>query len=131
SPETTNLIKQYTELIQYNAKRMNSLIQSLITFKKVESGLYKPNITSSNISNLIDEVYELYNSTAHSKNIIFTKNSLDNCMWNTDENFLYLILMNLLSYNFNHTENRGIITLTLEFKENILDINIDCSPTLL
>lgn len=117
-------VRKYTQLIQRNAERLNTLIQELIEFKKIENGSKQPQIESVNVSEMIYDITESFNDLAESKNIHFEKDISDNIEWNSDKSFLYTVTINLISNAFRYTSTNGSIRIQITTQDDNLVIMV-------
>lgn len=109
-------------IIQRNTEKLNHLIQELIEFQNVESGIRPLFIERVDVS---EYAVNLLNSFAHlfeSKSITLSHNVDQNLLWNTDASFLQTILTNLLSNAYLHTPENGVINLGVYKEDNQLHI---------
>lgn len=101
----TELGRKYASVIKQNAERLNSLIQDLIEFNRIESGYKKPVIASVNITNIVGKLVESFTEMAESQAIVFEKDISPSLRWNSDKDFVITILLNLLSNAFKYTRD--------------------------
>ncbi|EGK00217.1 hybrid sensor histidine kinase/response regulator transcription factor [Dysgonomonas gadei] len=121
---TDTTIIKYAKIIQQNAERLNSLIQDLIDFRRIESGHKNICIERINISSLINYISSSFSDLAESKNVTFERDVPLNIEWNSDKEFLITIIINLLSNAFKYTTNEGYVKIEIEIIEGILHITI-------
>lgn len=88
---------KYTNVINRNAKRMNSLISDLMDFKQIESGYKQPEIAKLNVSDIADRVTDAFKINVSGSGIKIVKQYGVDIVWNSDEKFLTTILVNLVS----------------------------------
>jgi len=117
-------VKKCAQLIMKNAQRLNSLIQELIEFRRIETGHKSCVIESLNISELTHGIAESFTDLSESRQIIYEMVISDNIQWNTDKNGFTTILTNLLSNAFKYTPDEGKITLKTEAEEHRLKISV-------
>lgn len=108
-PNIDHELKQNAELIHKNAERMNDLIQDLVEFRKVEKGYLKPIIDTISIDDFLTGICESFSDLSQSKNITITQKLQQNLKWNSDLNFLYTIITNLIANALENTPNNGNI----------------------
>lgn len=101
---TSSAIK-YTTIIKQNAERLNTLIQDLIEFNRIESGYKKPRIIPVNISVLGNKLVESFSDIVESRKIGLEKEIAPFIHWNSDKDFIEAILINLLSNAVKYTGN--------------------------
>ncbi|MEA5259685.1 two-component regulator propeller domain-containing protein [Arcicella aquatica] len=102
----------YYDLMYRNANRLISLINELMDFRKVESGVLKLNVMEGNINTFLKEISEEFSDLASEKKItfeVFQNNQLDETWF--DRQILEKIIINLLSNAFKYIANGKHITL--------------------
>ena len=120
----TDSAKKYTSIIKQNAERLNSLIQDLIEFNRIESGYKKPVIIPIDITDTVGKPVESFTDMAESRNIVFEKEISSSISWNSDKEFVVTILLNLLSNAFKYTENEKVVRVKVGIEENNLCITV-------
>ena len=101
----------YYKVIHRNANRLMNLINELMDFRKVESGVLKLSVMPGNMESFLQEISEEFSELAHEKNIQYTVNikGLPAQPW-FDRQVLEKIVINLLSNSFKYTAKAGAIT---------------------
>jgi len=117
-----NFVKKYAQLIMKNAKRLNSLIQELIEFGRIETGHKSCIIEQLDISALARSIADFFMDISESKGISYKIDVKDEIQWNTDENCFATILTNLLSNAFKYTPDKGNIILDIRVEDHHLKI---------
>ncbi|MDD3039120.1 response regulator [Bacteroides sp.] len=120
----TDAAKRYTSVIKQNAERLNSLIQDLIEFNRIESGYKKPVIVSVDITDTVGKLVESFTDMAESRNIVFEKEISLSLRWNSDKDFIVTILLNLLSNAFKYTENERVVRVKVQIDQDNLCITV-------
>lgn len=122
---TDKFVRSYTELIQRNAERLNDLIQELIEFRRIETGNKLPQIEELFITELLNNISGSFNDLSDSKNIQYTKEIRDSIYWNSDRNFIYTIVSNLISNAFKYTNVNGrvLVTASVEYDELLITVS--------
>lgn len=106
---TDDYIKKYIGLVRTNVERLNTLIQELIDFRRIETGHKILKIRPVNISDLCDETVATFSDLAERNNIDFDAEIQRDVTWNTDFSSLRKILNNLISNAFKYTPVGGSI----------------------
>lgn len=117
-------VKKYTSLIERNAERLNDLIQNLIEFRRIDTGNRTPRIENLPVSDIINDMANAFSELAESRNIRFEKNIQNSIHWNSDRNFIYTIVTNLLSNAFKYVSAKGQIKIDVDKKEVHLLIKV-------
>lgn len=116
--------RKYTSIIKQNAERLNSLIQDLIEFNRIESGYKKPVIKPVDITALADRLADSFTDMAESRMIGFEKEISPFIKWNSDNDFLVTILLNLLSNAFKYAENDKKVIVRIGIGQDHLCITV-------
>ena len=118
-------VKENTQVIQRNAERLNGLIQELIEFRRIETGNRKPQIEQVSITKLSNDIIKSFSETMESKGLRFEYQIQSDLFWNTDKNFLYTVITNLLSNALKYTNYLGTIRMRVELKNDSLEVIIN------
>jgi signal transduction histidine kinase/DNA-binding response OmpR family regulator len=117
-------IKNGSELniVYRNARRMLSLVDQLLLFRKAESGLDKIKPSRLNLHDLAYEVYLCFIQQAKTQNIHYVFDCPNKDLeFYADKEKLEIILYNLLSNALKYTPARGHIRLAIEdIEENVV-----------
>jgi DNA-binding response OmpR family regulator len=105
--------KQF-ELIHRNARRLLSLVNQLLDFRKMEVQEIRYNPSEGDIVKFTREVFHSFSDLSEKKNITFTfQTQLQSLETLFDQDKLEKILFNLLSNAFKFTPEDGTVTLSL------------------
>ncbi|NDV77994.1 hybrid sensor histidine kinase/response regulator transcription factor [Dysgonomonas sp. 511] len=115
---------RYTQVIQQNAERLNSLILDLIEFRRVETGYKKPVIEKLAISEVATQTASLFTDIAGSHTIDVETEIGDFITWNSDKNFIVTIMTNLISNAFKYTNDKGKVKIKVAETDGSLLITI-------
>lgn len=108
-------IQKYATIIQRNADKLNTLIQELIEFRRIETGNKPLEVQPVPLTEITRNMAETFSDIAETKSIDY-KILLDTVpSWNTDLNCYSKIVNNLLSNAFKYTPDGGEITLKLTY----------------
>lgn len=120
----TKFTKNYIQMIQTNANRLNNLIQELIEFRRIETGNRELVIESLAINDIINKTLNMFTTMAESNNIEVDFSSHTNILWNSDRGFFTTIITNLISNAFKYTKNDKKIIINTTISSEILTISI-------
>lgn len=110
--------KQF-ELIHRNARRLLSLVNQLLDFRKMEVEEIRYNPSEGDIVKFTKEVFHSFSDLSEKKNITFSfETQLENLETLFDQDKLEKILFNLLSNAFKFTPEDGMVTLSLRAGED-------------
>jgi signal transduction histidine kinase/CheY-like chemotaxis protein/ligand-binding sensor domain-containing protein/AraC-like DNA-binding protein len=117
---TDTFVKKYATLILKNAERLNSLIQELIEFRRIETGHKSCIIEPLSITELTRSIAESFTDWAETRNIDYQIHIDDSVEWNSDKGCITKIWTNLLSNAFKYTPDSGKIEVTVKLADNAL-----------
>ncbi|MCL1822404.1 MAG: response regulator, partial [Prolixibacteraceae bacterium] len=102
-------VKEYASLIQKNAERLNTLIQELIEFRKIETGNRQCEIEQLFITDLAFTIADSFAEFAETRSIDYRISIGEKMFWNSDKSCFTKIITNLLSNAFKYTPDGGKI----------------------
>lgn len=117
-------IKKYIGIVKTNAERLNSLIQELIDFRRIETGHEVLKIRTVNLSDLCSETVASFSDLAERNGIEYTCNIEPDILWNTDFSSVRKILNNLIFNAFKYTNQHGKISVDVYTKNNRVVISV-------
>lgn len=120
-------VRNYAQVILRNAKRLNSLIQDLIEFRKIETDSKPPFVEELNITEIVNDVVFSFVEYANTRKAKFYKIVPNVLKWNSDRNYITTIVTNLLSNAFKYMSDEG--TVEIEVRQEIDDLIIRISNT--
>jgi PAS domain S-box-containing protein len=118
--------EKYIDMIKQSGIRMLNIINDIIDISKIEAGMMKLNIQSTNVNEQLIYIYTFFKPEAQSKNIkLSMKTSLpdDEAEIETDREKLYAILTNLVKNAIKFTE-QGEIEFGYVLKNNNLEFYV-------
>ena len=122
---TSENVHKKTTMIHRNAKRLLSLVDQLLLFRKVESVDQQMRIERFNITEVCNEVCMSFSQHAMMKNIRFSyENNERDIFIYADKEKIEIILFNLISNAFKYTEAAGEIMLGITQYENEIEIAV-------
>jgi len=101
--------RQYTQLINLNAKRMQRFVDQLLELRQIQENSYKLHKVSTDFISLVHHVLNGFQVVAKEKNIRLQHNLPDATLFLTIDRdnieiVLYNLLSNALKYTYPHTE---------------------------
>lgn len=111
--EADGPIHHYATMIRRNADRLNSLIQELIEFRRLETGHRVRSVRSLPLSDKLQEIAGAFAELAENRGMNYQLHIQPDVTWNTDEACFSTIATNLLSNAFKYTPDGGEIRVTL------------------
>ncbi len=117
-------IKRYARIILSNTERINTLVQEIIDFRRVETGNKVVRIAPCDISAVCGEIAEAFADLAAENDIRFTLSAAEGIVWNSDRSCITTILNNLVSNAFKYTERGGEIKIEAGIRDNELTLSV-------
>lgn len=115
----------HISMIYRNAKRLLSLVDQLLLFRKVESVDQQLHITSFNLTEVCKEVCFCFNHHAISRRIEFVLSGAEHDIEiYADREKIEIILFNLISNAFKYTDANGKINLSIKEDDNHVIISV-------
>lgn len=115
-------IKKYAQIIKSNTERLNSLIQEVIDFRRVETGNKICHIQKLNISELSQEIIESFSELAEENNILVQTDISPDILWNSDSSCFSKVVNNLISNAFKYTPEKGTIRISIKEADSQLQV---------
>lgn len=120
--KSDNFIKKYAGMIMKNTERLNSLIQELIEFRRIETGHKTCFVERLDITVLSGSIVDSFTELAESRGIDYRSDIEADVHWNSDQSCFTKILTNLLSNAFKYTPDGGKVELFVSLQNDLLDI---------
>lgn len=112
--EADGHMRKYVSLIRSNTERLNSLIQDLIDFRRIETGHKDRKIRSVGVSEVGNDIYRSFTVIAEQNGVGFENDVQPGLSFNTDYKALLRIMSNLLSNAFKYTPAGGTVRLGMK-----------------
>jgi PAS domain S-box-containing protein len=116
--------KIYSEIINSSAKNTLVLLDNLLNWAKSQTGQIKFNPKKLNLSSIIQEILDIYISTAKIKNISLNYIPSEDIEVYIDQNMLKTVLRNLISNSIKFTNLNGKITINATQNHNNIEITV-------
>lgn len=106
--------KDHLTTVRHHTKRLLNLVTQLLDFRKAETGNMKIQVAQGNIVKYAHEIFLSFKELAEEKHILYQFNvSHKEIQMVYDRDNMEIVLCNLLSNAFKHTNENGTITLSL------------------
>jgi two-component system phosphate regulon sensor histidine kinase PhoR len=126
----TQTIRQYCEIIQGQAHRLNRLIEDVLNISRIESGLIKVNRQTHSLALILRDSLEMMQSYAKEKNItIHTPPSILFDQVCVDKDMMTQVVVNLLSNAVKYTPAGGQVTVQIEVNDVEGTITVSVTDT--
>ncbi|MDH6534355.1 signal transduction histidine kinase/CheY-like chemotaxis protein/AraC-like DNA-binding protein [Parabacteroides sp. PM5-20] len=120
-----NKLKKQVYVLNNNIDELNTLIQEILDFRKIEeSGFTHSSIRPISISGIVRLLFDSFLPMARKNNIDFKLTIADDLYWNTDKAAFKKILNNLISNAFKYTPEAGIIHVSLAIRQEELVLKV-------
>ncbi len=119
-----SFIRKYVQIIKSNTERLNSLIQEIIDFRRMETGHKACYIQKLNITDLSKQLIANFEELAERNHIILNTDIEQGLIWNSDKNGVTKILVNLISNAFKYTPIGGTIRISICVHDDRLLIHV-------
>ena len=119
-----DFIRKYAQIIKSNTERLNSLIQEVIDFRRMETGNQICHIQELNISELANGIIESFDELAEQNHIHLETDISPEITWKSDHSGFTKILNNLISNAIKYTPENGIIRIAIKENENKLSVKV-------
>lgn len=123
--DTIRLRKKHFELIKNNTSRLQNLVDQLLELSKIESGNIHLSLKQGGIISLLRSLIFSFESLAERQNISLNTNlpkAADFAFYDKDK--LEKIVTNILSNAFKYTSENGSVTVTADYTEDHLTLEI-------
>lgn len=122
--ESDPYIKRYASIIKSNTERLNSLIQEVIDFRRVETGNQKVKIAKVDVTGLCNDVMASFSGMVEQRGVALERDIAPDLVWPTDYGCFTKIVYNLVSNAFKYTPDGGVIRFTAKQIDNSLQIRV-------
>lgn len=117
--------EKYIDILEYNAKRLKSMVIDLIDASKTGTGNIDLNYEIIELNELILQVYGQFDTKLQKKNMEFIYNSFsDNIFINADGDQLSRVFENLIGNAVNYSKENSELKVDISLKESRLNISV-------
>ena len=120
SKDASPQIRKYAALIKDNAQRLDSLVNEIINFSKLEAGADKKHIEPVNVTRMIRAILDSFSMLKDMNRISLSVVLPEETMWNTDRRYFDKIVSNLVSNAFKYTPETGSIGISLDIADTLV-----------
>lgn len=122
--EDKDTTEQFIEIIYEESKRLQYLIDDLLTLSKIEKEEYYLKATNINMKELLAELAPMIKHKAEQQNITFTAEIHDDLFLFANEEQVKQVLINLLDNAISYTPEHGEVTLQVDALEDSIQIQV-------
>jgi len=116
--------RYFLEIIYDESKRLQLLVEDLLTLSSLEKDEFQLNLSSVNVGSLLDEVIPMIEQRAKQTNITLQTYIDEDITLKADREKLKQIFINLLANAISYTLNQGKVTLIVEEKDSDVKITV-------
>jgi signal transduction histidine kinase len=124
-----NKIKQYSEIVKYESKRLATLSVDLLKVSELDSKQIIPKVDIYNLSEQLREVIIVTQPTWEKKGIEFELN-LQEVNIKSNKALMHIVIMNLVSNAIKYTKEQHPITISLYEENNEVTLSISNPGTI-
>ena len=117
-------IKEYSTYINQSSIKVLSLIDSLLTWSRSQTGKIKISPEYINLKEIVDSCIEIVSLHAKEKGISIISNLSENDVSYADKGTIVTVIRNILSNAVKFTPNKGVITVKSNKEDNFISILI-------
>lgn len=112
--------RKEADLIKRSAHKLLRLVNQLMEFKKIETGIAEElHFQQQDINLILQEIYNFFKSTADSREIRFEIHLLQkNLVAFVDPDKIEKVIFNLVSNAFKYSKDNGVISIFCDFQAN-------------
>ena len=119
------MVKEFSEIILSEGKRLAKLINDVLDFSKLEAGQEEIKHESVNLVEIISAAADSFANQIKEKDLTLTKEFPEETITITgDKDRLYLIFINLISNSIKFTNTGGRISLIINNYQNEVEISV-------
>lgn len=122
-------LERLADQVDKTARHLNNLLDNLLNWALLQQGVIPYRPQSINISGMAEEVLEMFQPQALSKNILLENHIVNDLSVYADTNTLQAILRNLLSNAIKFTPSGGKVSLSTESREDQVFIKVNDTGT--
>lgn len=116
-----NNLKKYADVLRDNVTNLNSLIQEILDFRKMEEAKFDLGIIEeANILQLVKKQLGWFLPIAEQRNISIDVSISEDLFWNVDLAGFNRVLVNLISNAFKYTKENGMVRVYARIEEDNL-----------
>jgi len=120
--------KQYfVDVIMDESRKMNNLVSDMLDLSQLESGNFKLVQENFSLDELVKPVTKKFSSLLNEKNINFKLDLIRNIKVTADWNRIEQVLTNYMTNAIRHTQDGGLITVTMVDSENTIRVEVENS----
>ncbi|MGB9695665.1 MAG: ATP-binding protein [Ignavibacteria bacterium] len=117
-------IREFLNLIESSIRNLFDLLDNLLQWTKMHTGILKLEKAEVSLNNIIDEIVEIYQHNAMLKNIILMPNLQNDIKIYASENMLKSIIRNLISNAIKFTPSGGYVKIKASIVNNTAEIRV-------
>ncbi len=123
--ETQEMLAKYTQIIIQNSEQLLSLIDGIVLYSKLQTGLYSIQKTQFNVTQFINDIILSFNLPIYQRGVTLESDIMvdENAIIETDYDKIRQVISNLISNAFKYTKE-GKITVSCKRNGNTYEFMI-------
>ncbi|MDK2950888.1 MAG: hypothetical protein PWQ77_553 [Kosmotogales bacterium] len=122
--ENEEKLKEYSNVIMDEVKRLNSRISEISELSELEAGYYKLKLEKIELKEFVLNTFKEINILSEKKRIIFENKIPENIYIFADKKQLYKALINIFSNSIKYTDKNGVIKIYVNKNEEKVRVYI-------
>jgi signal transduction histidine kinase len=122
--ENEEKLKEYSNVIMDEIKRLNSRISEISELSELEAGYYKLKLEKIELKEFVENTFKEINILSEKKRIIFENKVPENIYIVADKKQFYKALINIFSNSIKYTDKDGVIKIYVDKKERRIRVYI-------
>lgn len=115
-------VKIYSGFIYKSANEAYNLLENLLEWARIQTGVLKVNTTHVDLDEVVAEVYDLCNPTASKKDITLMYTNKRKYVFNADKEMIKTVLRNLVTNAIKFTPLNGLVKIDAVAENNDLKV---------
>jgi len=117
--------KKYLKQIYSATDNILKMLNNLLAWSKTQNGAMKPKFESFNMTEMINNILDLVNTQAKSKNIRIETELNNNISAFADKNMISTVVRNLVTNAIKFTPQNGKVLIGAQLKDSILELIVE------
>jgi len=123
-PAANSTIRKNATRVKYNIERLDSLVQEIIDYRRLETKHQTFHLHDIDVSALAREVVDNFRDFASYNGISLEQEITDGIRWNMDSKCFVRVMCNLVSNALKYTKDGGLIRVGLDASDGQLKLSV-------
>jgi signal transduction histidine kinase/DNA-binding response OmpR family regulator len=117
-------IPEQVSCLERNAQQVLGLVNQLLDISKAENDSFKLNLTTENVSSILEDLCRNFQTSAKKKSLVFTHNIAPKIITEIDSDLFTKISTNLISNAIRYTSSGNAVFVKAQIKNSVLLLSI-------